>query len=290
MYGYNPQVTGNARITAPGSGGYNPTVVHHQQPQAVIITNPHPVMMMNQIQHHPVMMNNNNMIPNNSNMMMTVNNNLNPNSNHHMILNNPNIMNMNNNIPNNSNSNSNVINSVTTTSNNGQPPQFFPEVVRLSTAQAELILSNPVELDSFFESLEYVKGTRTQRIKQRDHVETIAINNLTHEKELNDLKNTVTSLQLNIREKYRVIESKIQKQQAILAQYSNEGINDKLKKASEEAERESDEMGEKFRSGSNNLSSNSTLNCNDFIKEYMAKRKLHHLRAARYEYSQIHQP
>jgi len=70
-------------------------------------------------------------------------------------------------------------------------------------------------------------------------------------------------------------EKKVQRQQAVLKQFSTGALIEKLNDAAHQAEHESDELAKNFLHGSVDL--------NTFVKEFMVKRKLYHLRAAKKE-------
>jgi len=70
-------------------------------------------------------------------------------------------------------------------------------------------------------------------------------------------------------------DAKAQRQQEVLQQFSTPHLIDRLAVAAQEAEMESDAIANKFLSGEKDYK--------DFIREFMDKRKLFHLRSAKKE-------
>jgi len=65
------------------------------------------------------------------------------------------------------------------------------------------------------------------------------------------------------------------RQQEILNQYSTSNLVDGLTRASQEAEQESDDIATRFL--------NRQMELKDFVRDFMDKRKLYHLRSAKRE-------
>jgi len=116
----------------------------------------------------------------------------------------------------------------------------------------------------------------------RNQIEQMANQNLINEKEFNDLKREVLALQKGVNEKKANYEQKMKRQQNVMARFTTASMVEELKKAASEAEEESDEISNRFLNGE--------MQTQEFVKQFLEKRKLHHLRAAKREYLLVHNP
>jgi len=87
------------------------------------------------------------------------------------------------------------------------------------------------------------------------------------------LKREVAVKQQAVQEKRVAFEQKAQRQQDVLKQFSTSALIDQLTFAAQQAETESDALANKFLGGE--------VDYKEFIKEFMEKRKLFHLRSAK---------
>jgi len=99
--------------------------------------------------------------------------------------------------------------------------------------------------------------------------------NLAKEAEIQRLQMELTGRLNTIAEKRTSYEQKAQRQQEIIKQFSTTALIDQLTEAAGEGEQQSDAIAKKFLSGD--------MEHKDFIKDFMEKRKLFHLRSAKKE-------
>jgi cysteinyl-tRNA synthetase len=153
---------------------------------------------------------------------------------------------------------------------------------RMSPLEARAVLNDEQAFQAFFDELEVVQNLRSTREKNRDHNETLAVQNLAQEEELNGLMREVASLQQKLRETKEAFNKRARDQQQMMKQFTTAVLLEKLASAAAEAEAESDQIGEQLLAGQ--------ISVADFTKTFLSKRKLFHLRAAKREYLMLHHP
>eukprot|EP01090_Pellita_catalonica_P014945 TRINITY_DN3919_c0_g1_i2.p1 TRINITY_DN3919_c0_g1~~TRINITY_DN3919_c0_g1_i2.p1 ORF type:complete len:251 (-),score=51.48 TRINITY_DN3919_c0_g1_i2:186-938(-) len=155
-------------------------------------------------------------------------------------------------------------------------PSHFPELEALSPQQVTALLSNENEFRAFFSNLSSVKNMEQARQAHRKQAEAIARQNLGYEQQLNALKMETAALQRSVTEKRTQFDQKARRQQQVMSQYTTESLIDSLSKAAAQAEQEAEAIAQQF--------TNRQLTSRDFIRLFMEKKKLHHLRSAKREY------
>lgn len=154
------------------------------------------------------------------------------------------------------------------------PPRSFSEIDTLSVGEVDRILADEDALEHFFESLQAVKTLRAHRNQLRDHNEQLAHDNLSKEKELRELLVDVALVQDKLANKRHTLESLLRRQEEITHSYGS-GLPAKLKEAVAQAEAESEMISQDFVEG------HSTAQ--EFVKSFLAKRQLYHLRSNKHE-------
>lgn len=159
----------------------------------------------------------------------------------------------------------------------GMPPvpANFPEIESKTPSELTQLINDETEFKKFFEDLPQVQNMRKVRDDLRNTNEEIAKKNLSKEAEVEKLKRDIASKQQLIQEKRAQFEQKAQRQQEVMKQFSTPALIEHLGVAAQQAETESDALANKFLSGE--------VDYKDFLKEFMDKRKLYHLRAAKKE-------
>ena len=142
-------------------------------------------------------------------------------------------------------------------------PKNFDEINLLSATQMESLLYNENDFMLWYSNLQAIKSARIEQPQPASM--NVRMELATLQKSVNDQK-----AELNNKEKRKLeIATK-------LNMGNTAAIVDKLRKSSNESEVESEELMKQFLSGA--------VQQQDFIKEYMTKRRLYHGRSAKKEY------
>lgn len=154
-------------------------------------------------------------------------------------------------------------------------PASFPELESKTPSELSQLLNDETEFNKFFDNLPQVTNMKKVRDDLRNNNEESAKKILAKEAEIDKLKKELTASNEIIHQQKAAFESKAQKQQEILKQFSTQNLVEKLTIAAQDIETESDNLANRFLSGE--------MDYKDFIREFMEKRKLYHLRAAKKE-------
>jgi len=154
-------------------------------------------------------------------------------------------------------------------------PANFAEIEAKTPSELTQLVNDETEFKKFFEDLPQVQNMRKVRDDLRNTNEDLAKKNLAKEAEIEKLKREISSKQQLINDKRLQFEQKAQRQQEVMKQFSTPALIEHLGLAAQQAETESDAMANKFLSGE--------MDYKDFLKEFIEKRKLYHLRAAKKE-------
>jgi len=154
-------------------------------------------------------------------------------------------------------------------------PSNFPELESKTPSELSQMLNDETEFNKFFESLPAVQTMKKLRDDLRTANEELAKRNLSREAEIEALKRELASRQQVVSDKRFAFEQKAQRQQEVMKQFSTPALIEQLSNAAQEAELSSDATANKFLAGE--------IELKDFVKEFMDKRKLFHLRAAKKE-------
>lgn len=155
-------------------------------------------------------------------------------------------------------------------------PAVFPELEIMSKEDMQELLN---EEDKFRKFVEEMSAVRTlidlQTSIQKGNVET-AEANLKQEEELAMLHAEVAALQSDLREKVETFQKLETKQNKLCAPPDHQDVIRKLKAAKKEAYGESEELAAAWIDGGNG-------DVDQFIDNFMARRIVHHTRAAKLE-------
>ena len=154
-------------------------------------------------------------------------------------------------------------------------PNNYPTMDSLSRDELQLLLDNDTEFTSFVTKLDIFPEIKQMGNSLLEENATVAKTNLGKESELKSLHEQVSLLQLNLKEKlenFKILEGR---QAARYAPEDQQGVLKKLTKAKKVALNDSDECAEQFIESGGNV----TL----FVKEFLIKRRLYHMRSAKIE-------
>jgi len=154
-------------------------------------------------------------------------------------------------------------------------PSSFPELDSKSPSELAQLLNDENEFKKFFDTLSQVQTLRKVRDDLRINNEELAKKNLAKEAEIERVKRDLTSRYQEINEKQSSFKQKAQRQQEVMQQFSTVALINQLSGAAAEAESASDAIANQFLSGE--------IDQKTFVKDFMEKRKLYHLRAAKKE-------
>jgi len=154
-------------------------------------------------------------------------------------------------------------------------PGSFPELDSKSPPELAQLLNDENEFKKFFENLSAVSTMRKVRDDLRINNEELAKRNLAKEAEIERIKRELSTRHQAVNEKRSSFEQKAQRQQEVMKQFSTPALIDHLTVAAHEAELESDAIANKFLNGE--------IDQKTFIRDFMEKRKLYHLRSAKKE-------
>jgi len=127
----------------------------------------------------------------------------------------------------------------------------------------------------FFDGLSAVQTMRKVRDDLRTNNEDLAKRNLAKEAEIDRMKRQLHEKHQVVAEKRSSFEQKAFRQQEVMKQFSTGSLIDQLNVAALEAESQSDQIANEFLAGN--------IDQKTFIKDFMEKRKLYHLRSAKKE-------
>lgn len=151
-------------------------------------------------------------------------------------------------------------------------PTTFPEIEKLSNNPSEItqLLESEYQYKQWLEQLEYIKTAKQLFDELRTKNMDKAKDNIKRNKELeertaeyNKLKEEVQQLKLSVQEKTL-------KQKEINERYQPQNVLKVLNQKIEQIETETEQMGDNFALNGGNW--------DEFMKEYMEKRSLYHLR------------
>jgi len=154
-------------------------------------------------------------------------------------------------------------------------PSSFPELEAKTPSELSQLLNDEQEFKKFFDALAIVQTMKKVRDDLRSNNEDLAKRNLSREAEVETLKRELATRHQIVSEKRTSFDAKFQRQQEIMKQYSTPALIAQLGAAAAEAEASSDVLANQFVSGG--------MDYKDFVKEFLDKRKLYHLRSAKKE-------
>eukprot|EP01114_Cavostelium_apophysatum_P017015 TRINITY_DN4960_c0_g1_i1.p1 TRINITY_DN4960_c0_g1~~TRINITY_DN4960_c0_g1_i1.p1 ORF type:complete len:320 (-),score=109.69 TRINITY_DN4960_c0_g1_i1:32-991(-) len=154
-------------------------------------------------------------------------------------------------------------------------PSSFPQLESKTPSELTQLLNDETEFNRFFEELPVVQNMRKVRDDLRTNNEELAKKTLIKESEIDKLRKDVASSIEIIQQQRGAFEAKAQKQQEVMKRFSTANLIDKLAFAAQETEEQSDAIANRFLSGE--------MDYKDFIRDFMEKRKLFHLRSAKKE-------
>ncbi|KAG7356766.1 Modifier of rudimentary Modr protein [Nitzschia inconspicua] len=156
-------------------------------------------------------------------------------------------------------------------------PIKFSELEGMSRQQLDDLMDDELEFMSLIYKLPVYDKIYTIGSSRLNENVQLAKGNLSHEKKLQELQNDVKSLHKKLQEKMKAFSVFEAKQNAICAPPDRADTLRKLNKAKKEALDQSEEMAEAWVEG------DSGNNVDDFCKNFLDSRKVHHMRAAKME-------
>jgi len=154
-------------------------------------------------------------------------------------------------------------------------PTSFPQLETMQFDDLEHLLNDDDEFSMFFETLDQVKSMAAVRDDLVKNNEDTARKNLSFQNELEQKKNEVDVQQANLKEQRNLFDQQAKRQQEISKRFTPDALLGKLSESVNQAEQASEDITTKFL--------NKQMDVRDFIKTYMEKKKLYHLRAAKRE-------
>lgn len=159
-----------------------------------------------------------------------------------------------------------------------QAPMSYEEVEKLDSATLESLLREPENSEkwnAFFEGLEFVKNLGVLRQSLSSENEKLAEKNIEKDRELVKMFNTNQELCQLMKDTMGELDQTTKEKTEIDQRYSPMPLLKLLKAKIEEGERESDEIVDKY------LDDGDPSATDSFIKSFMEKRVLMHLRLAK---------
>mmetsp|Transcript_5223 Transcript_5223/g.12494 ORF Transcript_5223/g.12494 Transcript_5223/m.12494 type:complete len:301 (-) Transcript_5223:50-952(-) len=155
-------------------------------------------------------------------------------------------------------------------------PQTFPTVDTMERDELDNKMEHDVPFQAYVQALPLYEELQTIRNSKAEEVKKLAEENLTKESQLKELHQSVAAKQKELHEKITAFEV-LEKRQNDLCQPPDKMITlKKLNRAKKEAFEKSEEYaGEWIEDGAASV--------NDFVKEFVELRKVHHLRGAKME-------
>lgn len=160
-------------------------------------------------------------------------------------------------------------------------PTSIPEVSVMSTEEMSELMNDTnklipiLEQNFFVGKIEEIKNT----LRSANHV--TATTNLTKKEYLHELHDEVTNLQKSLKEKVEKFNALKERQLELCKPVSNELVLKKLNKAKKQSMNESDDLAYKWLDVSS--ADDGAAQVDNFIDEFLEKRIVHHVRAAKVE-------
>lgn len=155
-------------------------------------------------------------------------------------------------------------------------PHTFPTVDTMERDELDSKLEQEVSFQAYVQALPLYEELQTIRNTKSEETKKLAEENLSKESQLQELHRTVAAKQKELHEKITTFQV-LEKQQNDLCQPPDKKITlKKLKEAKKEALQKSDEYAEEW------IEDGATA-VDDFVKQFVELRKVHHLRGAKME-------
>jgi hypothetical protein len=155
-------------------------------------------------------------------------------------------------------------------------PQSFPTVDTMDRDELESKLEQEVSFQAYVQALPLYEELQTIRNTKSEEVKKLAEENLTKESQLQELHQSVAAKQKGLHQKITAFEA-LEKEQNDLCQPPDKKITmKKLKEAKKEAFEKSEEYAEEW-------IEDGAASVDNFVKEFVQLRKVHHLRGAKME-------
>lgn len=156
-------------------------------------------------------------------------------------------------------------------------PQDFSDLLDTkSTEEIENLLKNELDFLTLVNNLDVSKEIQRIAKSKQEETEKMARENLEYEEKLKSIRSEVESLKEVLSQKVKTFEVLEKQQNALCAPPDLRATLRKLKEAKKEALDESDNFAEEWvEDGAGNV--------DQFVKDFIAKRKVHHSRAAKME-------
>ncbi|CAJ1965427.1 unnamed protein product [Cylindrotheca closterium] len=155
-------------------------------------------------------------------------------------------------------------------------PQTFPTVDTMERDELDSKMGEDFAFQAYVQALPVYEELQTIRSGKAEEVKKLAEENLSKESELKELHQSVAAKQKELHEKITAFEV-LEKQQNDLCQPPDKKITlKKLNKAKKEAFEKAEEYAEEW-------IQDGAASVDDFVKEFVELRKVHHLRGAKME-------
>jgi len=154
-------------------------------------------------------------------------------------------------------------------------PSLFPELEGKTPTELSQLLNDENEFKKFFDNLGAVTTLRKVRDDLKNNTEELAKKNFAKEVEIEQLRKENAARMKIVEEKREAFQQKAQQQTEVMKRFSTPALIEQLSDAATIAEKASDVVAEKFLSGG--------MDYKEFIKEFIEKRKIFHLRAVKKE-------
>mmetsp|Transcript_22931 Transcript_22931/g.54131 ORF Transcript_22931/g.54131 Transcript_22931/m.54131 type:complete len:408 (-) Transcript_22931:399-1622(-) len=155
-------------------------------------------------------------------------------------------------------------------------PAIYDEVQNMSREKLDELLEDDLEFKGFVHRLKFFDEIFTIGSSRLDDNVVLAKENLEHETKWKDLQAEVKELHNTLKSKLDDFSKLEEQQNTICAPPDTKSTMKKLQKAKKEAFEESEELAEDW-------VNNGEGSVDDFCKQFLEKRKVHHMRAAKIE-------
>eukprot|EP01091_Cochliopodium_minus_P017012 TRINITY_DN6551_c0_g3_i1.p1 TRINITY_DN6551_c0_g3~~TRINITY_DN6551_c0_g3_i1.p1 ORF type:complete len:357 (-),score=148.35 TRINITY_DN6551_c0_g3_i1:15-1085(-) len=152
-------------------------------------------------------------------------------------------------------------------------PTNFPELQDKPVEELQFLLSDSSSFSLLVEDQEFLKNLKSLKDGIMEQNEESAKKNLSREEDLLKLQNETLKLRNQLQLAKQEYESKLLLQNKLKERYSIPNLLEKLRDSTHQTEKESDSLSEDFFQNKSDPQK--------FLKEYMSKRSLFHLRNAK---------
>ncbi|KAK9717857.1 hypothetical protein K7432_005904 [Basidiobolus ranarum] len=151
----------------------------------------------------------------------------------------------------------------------------FPSIVNKSPEELEKLLTDEEEFENYFTQLEQVLNVETVHRELKEGNESLARSSLSKQPELERLRESISNLEPEWREKKMVFDEQTKLRSEAIKRFSKDNILNQLRNKVATIDHEADDLANQYLTGQ--------LELDVFLKSFRETKKTYHIHAARLE-------